>query len=756
MSRLYTLLLFPVLFLMTCHSALAATNYNLIPKPAEQEKIDGNPFLLNSYTQIYSNSQTPEVESIIDLFINYVAEQTGILLRQSQEKIDKNVIVLDINTQSIPEEGYELEVQEHTVSIKASSGSGLFYGVQVFRKLLEIKPDSRYCISPLLIKDEPRFAYRGMMLDVSRNFKSLKFIKRYIDLLALHQMNKLHLHLSDDQGWRVEIKKYPKLTQVGAYRRETVKGFLTNESDSTFHGGYYTQEELKELVKYAKKRFIDIIPEIDMPGHMSAALAAYPELGCTGGPYEVSTRWGIHKDVLCLGSDYIWEFLEDVIKEVLDIFPSKYIHIGGDECPKTRWEQCYKCQTKIKGLGLTDNAKFTKESQLQSYLTHWVEELLLREGRNLAGWDEIIEGGLAPTATVYSWRGEEGGVYAAKKGQDVVLCPNNTFYFDYYQTVNTSTEPEAFPGVNTLEEVYNYSLVPSQLNDDEKEHILGAQGNLWCELISSEEHAEYMTLPRLAALSENLWSTDHDKDYVDFLGRLRILISLYNKLGYNYSVAAYKPELEVNENKELKQLSIKLFSSDSASIYYTLDGSEPTINSLRYINPIVLSENTLLKARAIRGDDTDANLYQEYFSIHKGLFAPIHLETTISKYFNPPFGETILTDGRRGNDIHVFGKVKSWVGFGSDLSVCLDLGEIQDLSQVITGVLLVPNSQEVNYTIALSIDGEIFQEVYTQKHQIAAIGDLKAIFLQRHARYVKVKMSSSHNTHLVIDEIIIE
>lgn len=434
----------------------------------------------------------------------------------------------------IGDEGYYLSVNRHIV-VKANTASGLFYGME---SLLELLPPQIYghqqisdnlSIPRLLITDYPRFKYRGMHLDVSRHFFTPDSIKQYIDLLAMHKMNVFHWHLTDDQGWRIEIKKYPRLTQVGAWRKETIVGkhFHPYVGDGKRYGGYYTQEQIKDIVHYANLRHVTIIPEIEMPGHSIAALASYPYLGCTGGPYEVGTRWGVYHDVYCAGNDSVFTFLENVLTEVMELFPSKYIHIGGDEVPKDRWHNCPKCQARIRNLGLKD------ENELQSYFIRRIEKFLNAHGRYIIGWDEILEGGLAPNATVMSWRGEKGGIEAAKKHHYVIMTPSGYCYFDHYQ-YDPKTEPLAIGGYTPLSKVYSYDPVPKQLTPDEAKYILGAQGNVWTEYIPTFRRVEYMALPRMCALSEVVWTEPDRKDWQNFLRRLQQQFKRFDLMGVNY------------------------------------------------------------------------------------------------------------------------------------------------------------------------------------------------------------------------------
>ena len=393
-----------------------------------------------------------------------------------------------------------------------------------------------------------------MMLDVARHYEPVAFVKKFIDLLAMHNINTFHWHLTEDQGWRIEIKQYPKLTELGSMRKETVIGNNSPEYDGKPHGGFYTQEEVKEIVAYAQDRYITTIPEIDLPGHMMAALTGYPEFGCTGGPYEVATSWGVFDEVLCAGNEGTYTFLENILTEVMELFPAEYIHIGGDEVPKVRWEECPKCQAKIKELGLKSDDKHKKEHYLQSYLTARIEKFLNENGRRLIGWDEILEGELAPNATVMSWQGMGGGIQAAQMGHDVIMTPNTYVYFDYYQTSNTEDEPIAIGGFLPIEKVYSFEPAPESLTAEQKGHILGAQANLWTEYIPTPEQAEYMLLPRMAALSEVQWTQPEKKDYDNFLTRLPQLTSLYERAGYNFATHVYDVQAKLEPNFETNAL----------------------------------------------------------------------------------------------------------------------------------------------------------------------------------------------------------
>ena len=448
-----------------------------------------------------------------------------------------------LNDASLAEEEYSIAVSKINCIVRASSYNGFLYAIQTLKQLTSVNifgnepnPAEKFLFPCVKIQDKPRFGYRGMHLDCSRHFFSVEEVKKYLDIMALYKLNRFHWHLTDDQGWRVEIKKYPKLTEVGAFRNGTVIKKDWDSNDGIRYGGYYTQEQMKDIVAYAGKLGIVVIPEIDLPGHMMGALAGYPELGCTGGPYEVWTRWGISDQVLCPGKDGMFTFLEDVFTELMDIFPSEYIHIGGDECPKTEWEKCPACQARIKALGIKADERHTAEQFLQSYVTARVQKFLNDHGRKIIGWDEILEGELAEGATVMSWRGAAGGIEAAKKGFDVIMTPNTYMYFDYYQSKHTDIEPVAIGGYLPVETVYQCNPVDG-IPEEAQKHILGVQANLWTEYIATDEYLEYMLLPRMAALSEVQWCSLENKDYDRFKASLQHAFDIYDVMGLNYCKA---------------------------------------------------------------------------------------------------------------------------------------------------------------------------------------------------------------------------
>ena len=525
-----------VLFSLIIHSASGVDKqYSIIPAPASLIYQKGS-FLFSGKTKIIVSPLNNETRNASDLLALLIKNPSGYNLTiEDGGKPAYGSVFMTLDNSIKNKEGYNLTVASKGVTIRAKTAVGLFYAVQTIRQMLPVEvektaivPGLQLSLQACQIADQPRFAYRGMHLDVGRHLFPVASIKRYIDMLALHKMNTFHWHLTEDQGWRIEIKKYPRLTQIGAFRNETVIGLqkkVNNTFDGKRYGGFYTQDEVREIVKYAGSKFITIIPEIEMPGHAIAALASYPELSCTGGPFEVRKLWGVEDDVFCAGNDQVFFFLQDVLTEVMDLFPSKYIHIGGDECPKKRWEKCPKCQKRMKDEGLKN------EMELQSYFIRRIEKFVRSKGRNIIGWDEILEGGLAPGATVMSWRGEQGGIDAAKSGHDVIMTPGKYTYFCYYQCENRDDQPLALGGYVPLEIVYGYNPVPKELIVEEQKHILGLQGCLWTEIIPTPEILEYMAYPRTFAIAETGWTPQNQKNFENFVERLKVLDKRYDAIG---------------------------------------------------------------------------------------------------------------------------------------------------------------------------------------------------------------------------------
>lgn len=558
----------------------------IVPEPQSMMVEMNKHYALNGQPALYS--ATPLAENSMT-FLNDYLNSIG---WKSHIEENGNAEIEFEEKQGLSEEAYELSISSSGVYIRASHEKGFFYGVQSFIQLLP--PNKRIANLPYLeIQDEPRFEWRGLHLDVGRHFFPKEFIMKYIDLMALYKFNTFHWHLTEDQGWRIEIKKYPKLTEIGSQRKETIleKNFDPYVGDGKPYGGYYTQEEIKEIVAYAQERQVTIVPEIEMPGHSLAALAAYPELGCAAGPYEVGTKWGVYDDIYC-PSELTFEFLENVLTEVMALFPSKYIHVGGDEAPKTAWKQSNVAQDVIKREGLKD------EFELQSYFIQRIERFLNANGRQLIGWDEILEGGLAPGAAVMSWRGEAGGIEAAEAEHYVVMSPNAEMYFDHYQA-NPANEPLAIGGYTTIESVYQYEPIPAALDEEYHQYILGAQANVWTEYMKTSDHVEYMVYPRAVALAETVWTKPENKDWDKFLEKLKHQYSLLDARNVNYHVS---PPRGLNQGLTLSdEIEIELYSPyEGARIFYTTDGTEPTENSTEYDSPFTLNiANEQVEVKAI-------------------------------------------------------------------------------------------------------------------------------------------------------------
>lgn len=680
------------LSIISCKQQNAPNTYSVIPYPNSLVPEEGS-FVFNKKTKMICtlslDSASQEVVRNFSALLNNVAGlKTECIVEE--EKGEKNIVFFDLDT-SIANEGYSLDIDPSKIIIKASSAAGFYYAVQSLKQLLPIavygdkESDSieKWEVPCVHIDDAPRFSYRGMHLDVARHFFSVDEVKRYIDLLAMHKLNVFHWHLTDDQGWRIEIKKYPKLTEIGSIRKHTMVEKNFDQYDNTPYGGYYTQDQIRDIVNYAKERFITIIPEVDLPGHMVAALASYPSLGCTGGPYEVQGMWGVHPDVLCAGKEETYEFVTDVLSEVIELFPSRYIHIGGDECPKDRWKKCPLCQARIRKLGLKTDKEHTAEERLQSYFMTRVEKFLNENDRQIIGWDEILEGGAAPNATVMSWRGTDGGVQAAKLRHNVVMTPNTYLYFDYYQSEDTQTEPLAIGSYVPLERVYDFEPVPDTLDNDSKKYILGAQANLWTEYISDFKQVEYMLLPRLDALSEVQWTRPENKNWVNFLDRLQHNIQVYDLKGYNYGkhIFGINPEYRIIPEKHCIEVTLR--TQGDAPVYYTLDGTVPTEKSTRYTQPIELTENTDLKAIVVR-PGMKTNMFEKEYVFNKATARKITLNSAPNDRYTFKGGQT-LVDGMIGDMGFATGR---WIGFSpGDLDAVIDLGETTFISKVELGIL---------------------------------------------------------------------
>jgi hexosaminidase len=522
------------IFVMLAQSQTNKAHYEVIPLPNKIVYPAGKGFVLDKDAVIEYPVTNKILQSNATFLADYIEEVIGQALKIQSRPKKKNYIRLELDGNIENQEGYVIEIDQKGIVIKGLTEAGIFYGIQTLRKSLPVNPVEQVFMPAVVITDFPRFPYRGMMLDVARHFTRLDNVKTYVDILALHNVNHLHLHLTDDQGWRIEIKKYPLLTEIGSKRAETVIGKNTGEYDGIPHKGYFTQEEMKELITYAKARFITIIPEIDLPGHMLAALAGYPELGCTGGPYEVWTKWGVSDDVLCAGNEKILTFIEDILTEVAALFPAEYVHIGGDECHKTRWKACEKCQAKIKSLGLVTDEYFTAEERLQSYVIAHAEKVLNNHGKKMIGWEEILQGGVSKSATIMSWRARGTEIKAAKSGNHVIMTTKTSLYFDYYQAKDKENEPFAIGGYVPVQKVYEFNPVPEELTEEEGKSIIGVQANVWTEYMPNFSHVQYMILPRLAALCEVQWMQQEKRNHENFTERIPMMMDIYRKNGYNF------------------------------------------------------------------------------------------------------------------------------------------------------------------------------------------------------------------------------
>lgn len=530
LSRLAPGLFAVVLFTACRPAATVKGNLDVIPQPQEIVLArDTTPFIIDRSTTIVYPATNEKMHRTADFLATFIKEMTGTEVRVSDKEKSSNAIILAVDSTMGHPEGYKLQITPEKVLLTGGSEAGVFYGIQTIHKALPILKDGKVAaaLPAGTVTDFPRFRYRGFMIDVGRHFFPVSYLKQMIDLMALHNINYFHWHLTEDQGWRIEIKKYPKLTEIGSKRDSTIIDWGTKKFDGKPHSGFYTQDEAREIVRYAADRFITVVPEIDLPGHTTAALASYPELGCTGGPYKVLCSFGVFPDVLCAGNDQTLQFTKDVLDEIMDIFPSEYIHIGGDECPKSRWEKCPKCQAKIKELGIKALPKHSKENQLQTYFMSELEKEINAHGRRMLGWDEVLEGGLTPNSTIMSWRGIQGGIEAARQHHDVIMTPIQRLYFSNPR-INKMT------GFEWMNRVYNFEPVPAELTDAEKKFVIGTQGCIWTEWTADSTKMEWQILPRMAALSEIQWTLPEHKNFERFMERLPEMLKIYSSLDYGY------------------------------------------------------------------------------------------------------------------------------------------------------------------------------------------------------------------------------
>jgi hexosaminidase len=761
--------------LSSCSESAKQADYNIVPLPLSIEQGEGQAdFRLKNGVVISYPSAQPELQKEAQFLADYVKKESGINLTVKADASGKGVIALSTGLDNDNPEAYELKVSADGVSITGASPAGVFYGIQTLRKSLPTEAKA-VDMPAVTIEDEPRFAYRGMHLDVARHYFTVDSVKQYIDMLALHNINRFHWHLTEDQGWRIEIKKHPELAEKGSVRKETVIGRNSGVYDGKEYGGYYTQEEAKEIINYAADRHITVIPEIDLPGHMLAALSVYPELGCTGGPYEPWTIWGVSEDVLCAGNDKTYEFIADVLNEIIDLFPSEYIHVGGDECPKTRWEQCPKCQAKIKELGLKATEGHTKEERLQSHVIRFAESVINERGRKMIGWDETLEGGIAPNATIMSWRGVGGGIEAAKQGHDAIMTPNTYFYLDYYQAADTENEPLAIGGYLPLDRVYGYEPKPANLDKEIADHIVGVQANVWTEYMPTFSHVQYMVLPRMAAVSEIGWSAPEKKDYDNFKHRVVRLMDHYAANGYNYAKHLYNIEGSCEPNTADACIDVTLTTVDDAPIVYTLDGTAPTPASTKYEGKLQIKQDAQLRAAAVRKGET-GRVFAQDFGFNKATAKTV----TLAEPTNPGYtynGAVTLVDGLNGDTNYKTGR---WIGFnGNDLNATIDFGQPTEFASVSV-------NNNVNWgdwifdarslAVEVSDDGVVFTPVKAEQYEALTeanrderngIQNHTLTFEPQTARYLRVIMESEKSmpewhsgkgrpAFMFVDEIVVK
>jgi hexosaminidase len=732
---------------------------SIIPLPVRLTNLPDS-FLLNKQTALVAVS--PEDKQTAALFNAFFKELSGYELK-IVETGTPNAIVFQTQFKDPPgmPETYSLKVGKDYIRIHGDDAAGTFYGMQTLIQLLPLQKAKAFWITGVDVFDQPRFPYRGLHLDVGRHFFPVEFVKKYIDLMAMHKMNTFHWHLTDDQGWRIEIKKYPRLQEIASRRKETMLGHYNDQKyDGKPYGGYYTQEQIRDVVKYATERHVTVIPEIEMPGHALAALTAYPHLGCTGGPYQVGTRWGVYDDVYCAGNDSVFTFNENVLDEVMLLFPGKYIHIGGDESPKVRWEKCPKCQKRMKDEGLKD------EHALQSYFIQRIEKYLNSKGRQIIGWDEILEGGLAPNATVMSWRGIEGGIAAARQHHNVIMTPGNYCYLDHYQSQGKN-EPLAIGGFTPVSEVYSYEPVPDELSREEAKFIRGAQGNVWTEYMKNSEHVEYMVYPRAIALAEVLWSPKEKKDYNNFLERLKARLPLLAMKGVNYAKHVFEVR-GIVESDGKGGVQVKLDSKlDGGKITFSLDSTAPTAASAAYIDPIPVQKTGVVRAAVFQDGKQYGNEFYQAFVLHKGVGKIVSLAKQPHQSYNPgsPFA---LVNGIEGVKAY---NDNQWTGYsGDNLEAVVDLGDSTEIKEVGLNTLsfkdqwIYPPKQ---VTFLVSADGKNYKEVYKETtFDGSGIIKLRHALTEVKARFVKVialnagkiptgAQGAGNPAWLFVDEIII-
>lgn len=750
MKRILFLFICPLLA-VACNKRVVA-DYNVIPQVQNLSVKDGDVYVFDSSRKLVYDNQ--DSRRSLELFAQDLEELVGIRpsVAAGTSEDAKGNVYFTLGLQDGRKEAYSINVSSDGILVQAVAPEGIYRATRTLLKSVGTEKTSSVEFPSAEVSDWPRFGYRGLMLDVSRHFSDVEMVKRTIDMLALHQLNMFHWHLTDDQGWRIEIKSHPELTEVGAWRDDTVVGRYLGgtdyPTDGKRHGGFYTQEQIREIVAYAKERYIEIIPEIDLPGHTSAVLAAYPQLGCEDKEYKVANRWGVIRDVLCAGNPASLDLFKDIMNEVCELFPGKYIHLGGDECVKERWKACPKCQRKIRELGLKDGSRYSKEDYLQSWFMGEVASFVQSKGKRVIGWDEILEGVPMDDSVIMSWRGTEGGITAARMGHDVVMTPTSDMYFDQSQTLASQLEEIPVGGFINVMKVYSYEPLPASLTPEQQKHILGCQANVWCEYMPEERIRQYQMLPRLAALSEVQWTMPERKNYKDFLKRLPKMLSIYDHYGYNYAKHIFDVACSYSVNVEKGSLEVSLSTLGNDPIYYTLDGTSPqTKKAMLYDDtPIVISSPSELKVSVLRNGKFTKEETLFKLDCNKATFKKVNISTTLN-IMQAHLPHEILTDG-------IVGSLRCddyrWMSCTGRMSLVLDLGKSESFSRIGWTAL---NSQSENILVPqnvkvqISEDGKQYCTILDieKNHEIQAQPSVEYISEEvgeQTARYIKMDFYS--------------
>ncbi|WP_417187347.1 family 20 glycosylhydrolase [Bacteroides sp.] len=706
-----------------------------VPLPVYVEEGTEEPFVIDGQTVLAYPSEEGWMQNVFPE-ISRMEKYIGWKLKRTLSVgnvPEKNTILFRYNP-ALRKEGFRLKVHTDSVVVEVKDAAGAFYSAQWLTHTLMLQGRSSFMLPVMRMEDYPEMSYRGAMLDVSRHFFTVEQVKRFIDLLAAHRLNYFHWHLTDDQGWRIEIKKYPKLTEVGAWRGEGADRY----------GGFYTQEEIREVVSYAAERVITVVPEIDLPGHTTAALAAYPQLGCTGGPYAVAMEsGGVHKDVMCMGKEFSYQFAREVLAEVATLFPSPYIHIGGDEVPRDRWESCRYCQDAIRRQGLRGDDSHSAEDMLQGKFNVQMADCLRKLGKKMVGWDEVLSEHIDPETVIMSWRGLGRGMKALGGGHPVIFSSNGHFYLNNYQAGDMENEPKATGGLVMMQKLYEAELIPSDTVD--KDLVLGAEACLWSSYVTDNRTLDYMLLPRLAAFSEVVWSGGRRKNYADFLKRLPAMLKLYERLGYTYAPHFFEIKSDYRQDAERKRLEILLESLENAEIYYTLDGSLPTERSEKYVTPLYVSKSSVLRAVAYLPSGLRSDLLEKEIKVNKATFAEIELLSAPAERYAGD-GGAVLVDGVRSAAFHTTGM---WTGYyAHPLEAVIDLGSDRAVQRVCISSLTDMSSYIMGIKemeVAVSTDGKKFRQVATRAFEAPVARmegkrqDLLVLdFEQVQVRYIRV------------------